>query len=471
MLGYERWWISAVTFPVAVACTSDDFAPSPGVNDLTDAGDASSDASTTDAGSDASDGDSSPPLATWSVLVEANGMPEGGAGLAVLSSLPDGGIYELGETDANGQVSMNVPDGGSISVFAKVNDSSTGTLKTRRDVFSYFGVKAEHPFRLPNAELPAPDNAPIGDITFIPDGSFPGGTAVVDVRIPCEGNQVNSGNPYAVLVFPQLSVCNDATEYYAVLRALDATGKVVSAAFIENIPASPGNSSYIASFQTPVSFGDYQTQLSPLPTDAITAAVTVKTGLASGTYSPSYAKVSYSGLLGTPLGAGLVTVAVVTAFPEYEVHDVMGFASTAEGLQRTNHRYRTVSTLENGTWDATELGRLATLSPYDLAIIERPSLSWTFESAANLGHCVNANAKWFKDGSLDDLTAWSATRAVGATGSVQLPELPDTLAEYAPGTGDALVPPTITNYTLASAECHDLSLPPELLNMASPPDP
>lgn len=447
--------------PMYVACSSDDF-NDPSSNGGTDAGqDSTSETGTggssgtgatggggsgADAGTEAEAG----PV-RWPVHVEVVHHDTAGTTVEVLSSLADGSVDALTPLDASGKMDVEVVDGGSVHLLVKTSKLVNSTVVVDRKVYSYYSIDQER--SVVRALDPGVPSTVVGDITFYPDGTFPGGTSYVRVWPSCNGNKANAGNPYAGIPFLDMLACENATEYWAAVIAFNAAGAPISAQLLEHKPVAASPTTVYISFGTPASYVTKKTNFAPVPADATLLGVSVAAESPTGTtYGDKPLTVLFSNAAPVATANGSISVPVVTKnIPAFVVTETIGWADIGL-VARSTRRTQRVTSLADSTWDPTGPTRFASLSDLDVTDVERPSISWTLESSGVMGSCTEASSAWLVG---EEWTYWQGRNLGAASGTVQFPELPAEVAGFAPSAGATVDSTFATHFspTAGTGDC------------------
>lgn len=438
--------------PVYVACSSDDFNPTPN-GGATDAGtdstvETGSGGSAGSGGTGGAGGDADAGPVKWPVHVEVVNHDTPGSTISVLSSMPDGGVDALTPLDSSGKMDVNVVDGGSVHLLIQSSTVVSGIVVVKRFVYSYYAISAESSVK---RELEsAVQNPEVGDITFYPDGTFPGGTSYVRVWPACSISNANSGNPYAGIPFPGLQACANATEYWAAALAFNAAGDAISAQLLEHLPVASSPTTIYISFGSPATYVTKKTTFAPLPADASSLGVSIGSSNPTGTaYGDQPFTVLFGKTATVAAANGNVAVAVVTKnIPEFVVTDLVSWTDGA--LMRSTRRSQIVTTLADTVWDPTGPARFESLSELDVTDVERPSVTWALETSGVVGECVETYGAWLVG---ESRTYWQAWQSASATGEVRFPALPDDATEFALTAGAIIDPVSATHFSPTTGDC------------------
>lgn len=449
----RSYTLGVILIPIFVACSSDDN-ENPG-GGTTDAGkDSSTDTGgggsadsglpdgTTEAAPEAEAGPQ-----TWPVHIDVAGHDSAGTTVSVLSSLPDGSIYGVTALDPSGKMDAAVVDGGSVHLLVKNSSLVSGSVFVSRTVHSHYSITEES--TVTQQLYYGVQNTPVGDVTFYPDGTFPGGTTSVRVWSPCNNDQANSGNPYAGILFDDMVACAGATEYWAAAIAFNAAGKAISAQLLEHLPVASSPTTIYISFGSPASFASRKTTFTALSADATQIKSYVGVGNPTGTtYSGYFPTELFS--KGAPAADGSVEVAAVTKnFSQFAVGDSVTWTEVAQ-LHRSTGRTQVVTTLSDSVWDATAVARVESVSQLDLTELDRPSLSYSLESTGEVGECIETFGSWYES---SGSTYWQARGPAQTSGVLKFPALPTDFEEFALSAGQTVDNTSAKHFSPTVGDC------------------
>jgi hypothetical protein len=362
----------------------------------------------------------------------------------VLTSNPDGSVHALTQTDASGKVDVEVPHLGSVSVFTTAN-AEDGSLAVRR-VSTYSNVDASTTFESEPVQVLYGQK--LGTAKFVPVGPLPVGTESVRVELPCGGARENEGEPSSAIAFESVSVCDDMTEYFAVAWALDALGEPLAASVIEHLPAIPGDVTYELDFSKLEAFELFQPEVAPLSAEIAEVSARV-TGLLD------LARMDGTFIQKPPFGSANALPTLTDYFPEFELVLYATFATDANAsVHRASSRWLRTNTLPASfSLDPNELASFESVSPVDMTEAHRPRMTFSLAPSGTLGNCVGGHFAW----SDEVFTIWSDDRKFQSSGSFVLPELPPSLAEFAPSSTSTLATSFVgVGHQAVNGECSEL---------------
>jgi hypothetical protein len=348
----------------------------------------------------------------------------------VLVSNPDGGRYDLVQLDETGQVDVQVPHLGAVTVFQTAEAGGLQEGLVLRYAYSFTLVDEPTSVRVPLALANMAAATSQDSITFTADpATLPVGTERVRVQLPCIGTLETAGGPAQPIV-TESRPCLDASEYYVAAFALDASGKALAATLLEHLPVSPGAKSHTLAFDPATPFTNLSSKLAPVDPQVDGVSLRVAAYAPGASYG-AFPYVESEIGLSAPVAVPEVSVPVVTSFFEEFVltasvshPDVPGALS-----QRADHRTARVKSVPSSfDLDVAEIAPIASVSNESWTVLERPYVTYSL-GEGGLGSCVNGRMGWTD---WQEVVLWSWSAKAQQSGTFQVPDLPALLSEYAP---------------------------------------
>lgn len=370
--------------------------------------------------------DASPPE-SWLVHVEVVGKPPESEPLKVLTSRPDGSIDALTETDASGKVDVSVAHLGAVSVF---QTQQLVGYPAYHLADTFFDVDHDLEFRV--QYLRWTQEEPHGQVRFVPDTStFPSGTVAWSVEPACELRKQTMYKASEWILYEAMDACQGATETFAVAFALDAGGRALAAKLLDHLPLTNEDQTITVSFASSNAFTNFEldTSLAGIDPNLVSASIrSTAPGTSYGLDAHVSTSLGYDPMLSSPLVSPVLT----EFFSEYRLQ-TWGLRPDIPGVlvERKVQRYSTTSTLPTDfAADPSALAPMQSISDLDWTLPQRPKRTYSIAPGPQ-GDCVYAGLAW-TDASGSQLTSWLGIRAARPSGSFQVPEIPDSLADYVP---------------------------------------
>jgi hypothetical protein len=361
-------------------------------------------------------------------VVDIGGRPV--ADFDVITSLPDGSLFDSGKTDSQGTVVLDVPEGGSASaVGTTAIASGGGTVNQLYSLSSVLGVVQGSTTTLVAFVLGEPDpGPPMSDIIINVPSGYPSGTTHVDIVMPC--NNPNA-NPTSALTISGFRGCAGDTTYDVILLARDANGTLLGHAAILEKALTPGQGAVLtATFGTEVqslaASVDGFTSFTGTVNFELDGYRANRPNMKVPDYGYGDAAPSLSDTLSLPGGTLLAKYVFKQEFQwtENTVAHRGGRIDVSASLPASSSFHFPSS-----------VAPVSVVNAPDLAKPKRPRFSWQLGSGT-AGSCSLFLAAAQR--SANEILFWMASLPQGAATEYQLPDLPSSLADNAPLPGDVI---------------------------------
>lgn len=351
-----------------------------------------------------------------------------GVGFDVLVHDETGALLSRGQTDEDGGLSMEIPDGAMVSVLFVDDYIQDQVEHTQRKIFSVAtGGPAPKPLvvryeRMPT-EIPATGTMTLG-VTYPP---APGATKYTFTSTCKRDLQYVMGTS---ATYPDVPICTPDGNYDLVVVAYDDESTIVGWAALFGQMFEAGASKTHALSWSSEPLVPVTLTAENVPDGALSAS------FATGASQPGPVRllsVTSSRTVPSPTMAASVLLPHAASFGSQHCDSAsLLLTSKPDGTLTTAQSSRCSDSFQSSdfTWDASRLAAFQIL-PVELAPF---SLEWESSALGDTGDAVMTEAYW---GPGDEQTIWRVVHRPVA-GAVVLPELPADLQAFAPSPGDTV---------------------------------
>ena len=324
------------------------------------------------------------------------------AGIHVFASDSAGHVASETDTDAGGKAALAIPPGGSLSAISVVGGGAR--------VISYFDLTAGDTVQaLGGFSAPLPANTAMALTVSAPPVA---GATSYGVTVSCGFTEHTSTLPY---LSPMFVGCPGVATYDVVVRAENANGDTLAAAFTTGAPFTPGQPATQNLTWSTAPLTHAAAKITNIP--AASSDVYVDVHGATATLDDT---IRHADKMSPP--AGMISFAADIPPNPYGQFEIVG------GVQIDPHHLflRSEVSSTSPTAFGADVSSLAlSAAVIDVSNVAHPSVKWTLNPGP-LGNAVSVGAEWQKG-------AWIAyASSAPSQGSIVLPGLPAAYAANTP---------------------------------------
>jgi hypothetical protein len=361
------------------------------------------------------------------------------AGVPVIVSDPDGEVLESVETDASGDVSVDVPAGGMVTVldtteFVDLNN----VLYQYRHVTTVLGIEEGGSARFVIVPVPGPALAIQTMDVSIATGTPPAGAVGYRHDLSCY-----HGIPTLPATFDYPG-CPGQLTFDVLAMATDAADLPVAYALVEDVPFIAHGDYELVPTYSGTTFDEFDVTLTSVPPDAFLATSHLYVVRTDGHLQTRFL-----------LGGNDVTAEKTIhhrvpkiGFDRFDVSATVSRSFT----DRTIHRWATSSTAPGDlSWDASAIAHATEAPEAELVDGVRARLEYQLSDEGELGALIASVSASHPD-AIEGTTRWRVVAAADRSGAFTMPELPEAFAEYR--LGAPLFNVTIEHWQLDDVDSH-----------------
>jgi hypothetical protein len=351
----------------------------------------------------------------------------------VIVSDASGVLLDQAKTDANGQALVDVPEDGSVTIAHSYQESIESSLHTFRVLDMAVGLADGGTFRREYPPRPNPPQQPQPmTVTVSMSSACLIGLPVVDyyVQLGCGESRIT--DLAAPASFTGYRGCPSESHFDVFVFGRNSAGEVIS--FSEHSqPFQAGDPLGIQTCPMATTLTDSSVAVTDVPPSSNVEALVFgsKSSQTEAFFGAFLSRVD------APASVSATLRLPQSKFTRFK--DYVAITRSANGdplVRKVAWSRKALSSQPSVSRSFVDFAGVETFPGPDLTVAGRPKLSWVLATVGTVGDVLSLQMEW--NPAAAEHTYWRVTMAPVASGDVQLPVLPDELADYRLKAGDVL---------------------------------